>query len=171
MLECVDSDTGKVIRITQSVAIIEFLEDAFPDTKAIYPRDKAQKARVKEMVEIVNSGIQPLQSSAYLQGLEEKTGGGLNATAQAQEVIHKGLLQLERLVKESRKEFSGPFCAGSFSPTTADFFVIAQIANGRRYGVNIDDSTFPLLVEVEKMVKETNWYESSSPEAQPDFEA
>lgn len=50
ILECIDNDTGETIRIFQSVAIIEFIHEAFPESgSSLYPSDVVAKARVREI--------------------------------------------------------------------------------------------------------------------------
>jgi glutathione S-transferase len=56
---------GEVIRLTQSMAILDFLEEIAPNP-SIYPADPLAKARAKQVAEIINSGIQPLQNLAIL---------------------------------------------------------------------------------------------------------
>src|SRR5947208_539183 len=50
----------------ESVAIIEYLDERFPDPP-LYPRDPWRRARVRQLVELVNSGIQPMQNLTVLQ--------------------------------------------------------------------------------------------------------
>ena len=166
-LECIDSETGRTIRLSQSIAIIAFLEDNFPDKRSIYPKHAIQRARVKEMAEIVNSGIQPLQNLFYLERLEIKSGGTISTKDQAHDVIKKGLEMLEGLARQHQIDFCGPCCAGTFAPTLADFCVLPQLVNARRVNVNVD-SVCPHLLRVENMLKDTSWYKLSSPQAQPD---
>src|SRR5215471_12817612 len=47
--------------LTQSMAILEYLEEVFP-APALLPADPWQRARVRQLAEVVNSGIQPLQN-------------------------------------------------------------------------------------------------------------
>lgn len=56
---------GEIARITQSMAILDFLEDIAP-YPSIYPADPLTKARAKQIAEIVNSGIQPIQNLSIL---------------------------------------------------------------------------------------------------------
>lgn len=168
MLECFDKERGRSIRLTQSIAIVDFLEDAVPGRKSIYPRDLEQKARVKEMAELVNASIQPLQNVFYLERLERSSNGYIKATDEARNVVGNGLQALERMAAELRSKFGGPYCGGSFSPTLADFCVLPQLANARRYSVEVD-TICPTLVSAENLSKSTDWYKSSCPEAQPDY--
>jgi len=61
-LEFEDSTTGRTSTLSQSMAIIEFLEEAFPSRKQLFPDDPGLRATVRQMAEVVNSGIQPLQN-------------------------------------------------------------------------------------------------------------
>src|SRR5690349_17047688 len=50
-------EAGATVRLTQSVAIIEYLEERWP-SPGLFPRDPLARARLREAVEIVNSGVQ-----------------------------------------------------------------------------------------------------------------
>lgn len=136
VLECTDTQTGRTIKLTQSVAIIDFLEDIVPH-KSLYPVDVEHKAKVREMVQIVNSGIQPLQSISYLERLEQKSNGSISAVDEAREACQKGLAHLEDLANQLHSDFGGVYCAGTFSPSLADFYVFPQLVNARRYKVDV----------------------------------
>src|SRR3982751_3762844 len=56
---------GRLHRLTQSVAIAEFLEERYP-TPALLPVDALARAHVRQLVELVTSGIQPFQNSGTL---------------------------------------------------------------------------------------------------------
>jgi maleylacetoacetate isomerase len=47
--------------LTESVAIIEWLEERFPEKK-LFPHDDILRAQTRALVELVNAGIQPLQN-------------------------------------------------------------------------------------------------------------
>jgi len=166
--ECFDTEMEKVIRLTQSIAIVDFLEDGLPGRKSIYPRDLEQKMKVKEMVEIVNAGIQPLQNKFYLERLEVSSNGTISAAREAHDIIEKGLRTIETIAQELQSTFGGMFCAGTFSPTLADFCVLPQLVNARRCNVEVS-SVCPTLVSVESISKNAQWYMSSRPQAQPDY--
>jgi maleylpyruvate isomerase len=58
-------EDGTTVRLTQSVAIIEYIEEREPDPPLL-PRAALTRARVREAVEIVNAGTQPLQNTSLL---------------------------------------------------------------------------------------------------------
>jgi len=58
--------------LLQSVAIMEYLEEKYPD-HPILPKDLIQRARVRQAAEIINSGIQPLQNLTVLKKISDDT--------------------------------------------------------------------------------------------------
>src|SRR5258708_15107310 len=62
-------DTGKEEHIGQSIAILEFLEDSFPniDGCPLLPLTPYERARIRQAVQIIASDSQPLQNLSNLQ--------------------------------------------------------------------------------------------------------
>ena len=58
-------------RFTQSLAIIEYLDETFPDHRLI-PRDPVDRARVRMLSQIIACDIQPLQNTSTTLYLKEK---------------------------------------------------------------------------------------------------
>src|SRR5689334_10946718 len=54
-------DDGRPLRLTQSIAIIEYLDERFPE-RPLLPAAREDRARARELAEIVNSGMQPMQN-------------------------------------------------------------------------------------------------------------
>jgi maleylacetoacetate isomerase len=166
-LEYIDTVSDTPVCITQSVAIIEFLDKAFPSRRQMFPSDPADKAAALEMVEVINAGTQPLQNIFFLRAIEVKSGGKVLAVDEARRVIEYGLLALELLVKKRLDVYKGPYCLGTFSPSVVDAFLIPQMYNARRFEVDVD-RICPILVAVEKLCLEHAWFVSSHPSSQPD---
>ncbi len=119
-------------RITQSLAIIEYLDETFPGTRLI-PKDPVDRARVRMLSQIIACDIQPLQNTSTTRYLKEKLH--LDDAAVAgwlREWITRGLdafnAQLER------DHLSGRFCHGD-TPTMADCCLVPQIFAADRFGV------------------------------------
>ncbi|GKY92466.1 hypothetical protein MPSEU_000217000 [Mayamaea pseudoterrestris] len=167
-LECVDNVSGISLTLTQSVAIIEFLDMAFLTRRQLFPSDSADKAAALEMVEVINSGTQPLQNIFFLRAIEVKSGGQVVAVDEAKRVIEYGLLTLESLVKKRLEVCKGPYCLGSFSPTVVDAFLVPQMYNARRFEVDVE-RICPTLVAIDKLCFVHAWFKPSHPSAQPDF--
>jgi len=173
-LECTDLVTGATIRVTQSLAIIEFLEEAFPEAPSVYPGTAAQRARAREIAEIINSGIQPIQNLAMLRQVKTAVlvgGDGTETDSRglAKNAIVKGLVAIEALVLESQSDGSaGPFAAGTFAPSIADLCLVPQLYNARRFGVDVE-SSYPTLAKVVALLeRQFSAVRDAAPEKMPD---
>jgi len=168
LLQVTDRRTGKKLYLSQSIAIIEFLDDSFPARKSLLPKDPQEKAAAREMVEVINAGIQPQQNIVMLQHFEKLSEGKINAVEQSKVANERGLIALEELVTRHHKGLSvGPYCLGNFSPTIVDIVLVPQMFNARRFGVNVVEMC-PVLVEIEKECLKHEWFEVSHPANQPD---
>jgi len=175
-VECTDSVTGETLRITQSLAIIEFLDEAFPDSASVYPGSAAQRARAREIAEIVNSGIQPIQNLSMLRQVKTAVlvgGDGTETDSRglAKDAIVKGLAAIEALILETQKTGGatvGPFAAGTFSPSVADICLVPQLYNARRFAVDVE-ALFPSVVAVVALLeKQFPVVAEAAPEKMPD---
>ncbi|MCS6856264.1 MAG: maleylacetoacetate isomerase [Sandaracinaceae bacterium] len=146
--------------IAQSVAIIEFLEELFPEPP-LFPRDPFWRARARELVEIINSGIQPHQNLTPTRMIDALVpGAGLK---HAQHFNRIGLQALEERVRES----AGRYAIGD-EITVADVFIVPQLTSARRFEVDL--SPYPTLLAIEANLASHPAFESARPERQPDYE-
>ena len=147
---------------TESVAIIELLEDLFP-TPRLFPEDPRHRARVRAMVETVASGIQPLQN---LRVLERASASQDERTAWARAFNELGLSALEQLmIAHEALGVRGPFAYGA-APTAADVFLLPQVVSARRFGV--DMTKFPRVAGAADALAATPAAKAAAPEVQPD---
>jgi fumarylacetoacetase len=167
LLEVTDRRTGQQLYLSQSIAIIEFLDEAFPARRSLLPKDPQERAIAREMVELINAGTQPLQNVVLLRELEEKSEGKINAAERSKAVNEHSLIALEVLVKRHRTESSGPYCLGSYSPTVVDAVLVPQMFNARRFGVDVTELC-PELVAIETECLGHPWFQTSHPGKQPD---
>jgi len=151
-------DGGQVRLIHQSVAIIEYLEERYPDRPRLLPDSPAERAFVRELVELVNSGIQPYQNLQVLQKVKRDYQG--DETAWARHFITQGLRGVEARVRSH-----GTFCAGS-DVTLADVFLIPQLYGARRFGVDLAE--FPGLTRVEAACEALAAFQQAHADRQPD---
>jgi maleylacetoacetate isomerase len=149
-------DDGRVL--TQSVAIIEFLEEKFP-LPSLFPSEKYERAKMRELVEIVNAGIQPSQNLSLLLRLEELQSGA--KLAWGKEVITKGLHALEKKAIQTSGDF---LIANQF--TAADCCLIPQLYNARRF--KCDLSQLPTLLRIEDNCKKLDFFAAATPGEQFD---
>ena len=170
LLECTCTANGKQIRIVQSLAIITFLDDVFPTRKPLLPKDAAKKAATLAIVETVNSAIQPWQNVFFLEELSSLSDGKIHSNDIAKSVNEKGLQTLEVLIQTYRNQnplATGPYSMGTFSPGLVDAFLIPQMYNARRFGVDVD-SMYPTLATIVMVCSTHPWFEQSHPNVQPD---
>jgi maleylpyruvate isomerase len=115
---------------------------------------------VRELAQLVNSGIQPLQNLTVQQRLRE---AGVDPLPVVHGFVTTGLGALERRARAG----AGPFLAGE-APTMADLYLVPQLYASRRVGVNVDD--FPTLREIELRCEGLPAFQRAHPDAQPDRE-
>jgi maleylpyruvate isomerase len=149
-------DDGR--RITQSMAIIAYLDERFP-APLLLPADAWLRARARQLAEMVNAGIQPLQNLDTLLRVKHELGG--DAEAWARHFIGRGLGALELAAAET----AGTYLVGE-APSLADLYLVPQLYNARRYGVEL--APFPLLVRVEAACAALPAFQAAHPDAQPD---
>lgn len=152
-------EDGEVRRLTQSLAILQYLEAIAP-SHSLVPHDPWKAARAWEIAEIVNSGIQPLQN---LTTLERAEATGRSRAEWARPVIVRGLTAIERLVRASGSRF----CVGD-SPSVADVCVIPQLYNARRF--EIDLTPFEALRAIDERCESIDAFVAAHPDNQPDRE-
>ncbi len=152
-------DGGETIRLVQSMAIIEYIDERFP-TPALLPAAAKDRAHVRALAELVNSGIQPLQNTSTFDQLKKH---GVQIQPWARLFVERGLGALERLAASR----AGAFMFAD-SPSLADIFLVPQLYNARRYGVPLD--AFPTLVRAEANAQALPAFRAAQPEAQLDAE-
>lgn len=152
-------DGGRTIRLVQSMAIIEYLDERFPEPPLL-PASAQGRAQVRALAELVNSGIQPLQNTSTFNELKKH---GVAAEPWARTFIEKGLTALEQLAAPH----AGAFLFGD-SPSLADVYLVPQLYNARRFGVPLD--AFATLTRAEANAQALQAFRAAVPEAQPDAE-
>lgn len=144
--------------LVQSVAILEWLEESYP-TPALLPSSSRDRAHVRALVEVVNSGIQPLQNMATLK--QVRTYAGADDKAWAKLFLDKGLQALQELARPR----AGRYLFGD-TVTLADCLLVPQLYGARRFGADL--SAVPLLVDVETRLNELPAVQAAAASRQPD---
>jgi maleylpyruvate isomerase len=151
------SSDGHPLRIAQSMAILEYLEERHP-TPALLPASAWMRARARQLAEIVNSGIQPLQNLYTQQRLKD---AGADAEAWNRHFITRGLAALEETALATAKTF----LVGD-ALSFADVYLVPQLYNARRFGVDL--APYPTLTRVEGQCVALPAFQTAHPDAQPD---
>jgi maleylpyruvate isomerase len=158
-------DTGREILI-QSPAIIEWLEEKYPDPPLL-PRAPQRRAHVRALAAIVGCDIHPVNNKRILDYLRGQFGADDEAiNAWAGTWISAGFDAYEALLAADQRR--GRFSAGD-SPTLADVYLIPQIESARRFKVDL--SRWPLIAEVEQACMALEAFQKAAPRQQPDAPA
>ena len=145
-------------RIAQSMAIIEYLEERFPDPPLL-PSEPWARARARQLAEIVNAGIQPLQNTSVTAHVRDVLGADPNEWLR--HFILRGLRALER----SAAETAGTFLVGG-QPSIADVCLVPQLYSARRF--HVDVTAFPILLRAEAAAAALPAFAAAHADVQPD---
>jgi maleylpyruvate isomerase len=151
---------GESRRVSQSLAIIELLEELYPNPPLL-PSTPLGRARVRQLAEVVNAGIQPLQNR-YVAGQVRKLGG--SSEGFARHFIGRGLVALEALARET----AGGYLVGD-AVTLADLVLVPELYVARRMGVELGE--MPTLLRVEAALVDLPAFAAAHPRRQPDTPA
>jgi maleylpyruvate isomerase len=152
-------EEGKTVLLPQSVAIVEYLEERYP-TPALFPKSRLARARMRAMVEVVNSGMQPLHNLQVLGYVKDTLKG--DAKAWAETWIGKGLDALEAMAKDT----AGTFMLGD-EFTFADACLLPQLYGARRFA-SVDPARVPTLTRIDAHCHTLDFVKKATPEQQPD---
>jgi maleylpyruvate isomerase len=155
-------DNGGIL--TQSLAIIEYLEERYPKPPLL-PADPADRALVRSMALVVACEIHPIQNLRVLVHLKkhlQQSEDDLNRWAR--HWIDLGLTALEQMTATPKH---GKFCFDD-TPTLADICLVPQLVNARRFGCDL--SAYPTLLQIEKACIALPAFVNAAPEKQPDAE-
>jgi maleylpyruvate isomerase len=150
-------EDGQLRRLTQSLAIIDYLE-AYAPSPPLFPRAPFLRARARQLAEIINAGTQPLQNSGVLARVKSL---GADEAAWARHYIARGLGALELVAKET----AGAFLIGE-AVSVADVLLVPQLYNARRFSVPLEP--YPLLGRIEASCVTLPAFADSHPDKQPD---
>ena len=147
--------------LTQSPAILEWLEEAHP-VPPLLPADPVGRATVRAMAALVGCDIHPLNNLRVGKALRETFGADQAAIdAWAARWIAPGFAALETQVARH----GHGWCFGD-TPTLADCYLIPQIYSARRFNVALD--AFPRLLAIEAAAAHHPAFVAAHPDNQPD---
>jgi maleylpyruvate isomerase len=148
--------------LTQSLAIIEWLDETFPEPPLL-PQDALRRAKVRAFALAIACDVHPVQNLKVLARLRQLGIAEEQVTEWAAWANREGLAACETLIAGE----AGPFCFGA-APTIADLCLVPQLANARRFGVDLQ--AFPRLLRAEAAAKALQAFADAAPERQPDAE-
>lgn len=155
-------DTGEQV-LTQSPAIIEWLEEKYP-TPALLPSDIDARAHVRALAAIVGCDVHPINNRRILEYLRKQLGANEDAiNAWCGTWITDGFNAYEALLAADKNR--GAFSYGN-SPGLADVYLVPQIEGARRFKVDL--TQWPLILSVEAACLELDAFKNAAPMQQPD---
>jgi len=151
--------------ITQSLAIIEYLNEIVPEPPLL-PKDAYGRARCRELAYVVACDIHPVNNLRVGQYIKRtfKTQDE-DVFAWQRHWITVGFGALEKMLASSPD--TGKFCHGD-TPTIADICLIPQVANARR--VKLEIETWPTIARIEAQALTLPAFDAALPKNQPDAE-
>lgn len=127
--------------LTQSLAIIEYLDERYP-TPALLPEDLLAKAQVRAMAQQIAVDIHPLNNLRVLNYLKDNFDcSDSKKTQWISHWIAQGFTAVEQTLAEQNKpmgQSDNIYCFGS-QPSLADICLIPQVYNAKRFGVAMQD--------------------------------
>jgi maleylacetoacetate isomerase/maleylpyruvate isomerase len=156
-------DSGQ--SLTQSVAIIEYLEEVYP-LPPLLPSDALGRARVRALAQSVACEIHPLNNLRVLKYLVSDMGvSAADKTRWYAHWVRQGLEAFERQLSTGP---AGVFCHGD-TPTLADCLLVPQIFNAQRFNVPLNG-----LVRVQAVFDacmQLDAFSQTQPDACPDAQS
>lgn len=144
--------------LLQSPAIIEYLEEAYPQP-ALLPYGAEARARVRAVAAIIGCDVHPLHNVSVLNQLRQL---GHDETQVNQWIAHwisQGLAAVEQLMGDDG------FCFGA-APGLADVYLIPQLYAAERF--NIDLAAYPRIRRVAALAEQHPAFSQAHPARQPD---
>jgi maleylacetoacetate isomerase len=161
LLPTLELDDGT--RLTQSLAIIEYLDEKHPQPELI-PHEAKARARVRSLSYLVASEIHPVNNLRVLQHLKRALGQNEEQiNTWYRHWIADGLAKLESELSGGR----GKFCHGD-TPTMADCCLVPQIFNAKRYQSEL--APYPNTMRVFEACMQLEAFDRAQPSKQPDAE-
>ncbi|HEY8683506.1 MAG TPA: maleylacetoacetate isomerase [Rhodanobacter sp.] len=151
--------------VTQSLAIMEYLDETHPELEAaLLPVDARGRARVRALAMVVACDIHPLGNLRVLNQLESQFGADETQRAEwSRHWIAAGLKALEAMLIDNAA--TGRYCHGE-TPSMADACLVPQFYNALRWKLPLDD--YPTLQRIYQACNELEAFQQAAPEAQSD---
>lgn len=151
--------------LTQSLAIIEYLDDLHPEVRLL-PADAVGRARVRELSLAIACDIHPLNNLRVLKYLSDTLAiTAEQKTTWYQHWTRLGLDALEQRLQHDNA--TGHFSHGN-SPTIIDCCLVPQIYNAKRF--NCDLSEYKTINRIVEHCETLDAFNRARPDVQQDAE-
>lgn len=161
----IDETAGAASALTQSLAIIEYLDETHPEPPLL-PRNARDRAYVRGIALSIACDIHPLNNLRVLRYLIRELHVGEEAkNTWYRHWCEQGLAALETTLARDKR--AGVFCFGD-TPTLADCCLVPQIANAQRLDCNL--SGMPTIMRINDACLALESFANAEPAKQPDAE-
>ena len=152
--------------LTQSLAILEYLEETHPQPPLL-PADALGRARVRALACTVACDIHPVNNLRVLNYLRDTLYA--DDAARSNWALHWMALGLRALEQHLAREPATGLCCHGDTPTLADCCLVPQLFNARRFGLDL--APYPTLVRIDQHCAALPAFATAHPAQQPDAPA
>ena len=150
--------------LQQSLAIIEYLDEAYPNTEPLLPSDPKSRGVVRAMAQMVACDLHPLNNLSVLNYL--KSSVGVNETG-VNEWYRHWVAETFKALEVMVSRFGGVYCFGD-NVSLVDVCLVPQVYNAVRF--NCDLTRYPTLSAINTRLLDDPAFRDAMPENQPDAE-
>lgn len=149
------------VQLGQSVAIMEYLDETYP-AYPLMPSAPEERARVRQIVNMIACDTHPLNNLRVLNYLEQELGQSKTARdAWYRHWIDETFTALEQLLMTT----AGVYCVGN-EVTLADCMLVPQVYNAHRFNMTLDD--YPTIARIVANCEQLQAFIKAAPANQPD---
>lgn len=151
------------IKISQATAILEYLEEAYPEVPLL-PESSPDRAWIRQLVNIIACDIQPLNNISVLTRLKiQFKANQESVNAWYAYWINLGFAAIESVLKD---QVGNGLCCFGGTPTMADIYLIPQVWNALRFNVSL--SAYPNIMRIYDHCMMQEAFQLAAPEQQED---
>ena len=151
------------VRLAQSMAIIEYLEESYPDPPLL-PADTVERAQTRAIAQLIACDIHPLNNTRVLDYLNEELSVDEERRKKwYRHWVEAGFTALEQVLED--RPGRSIFCIGD-TPTLADVCLVPQVFNAQRF--KCDMSVYPRIAAIHENCMKLPAFDAAQPSKQPD---
>lgn len=155
-------DDENDITLNQSLSIIEYLDECYPEPFTLLPKHPVERARVRALAMDIACDIQPITNLRVAQWLKQEfEASDAQIKAWMCHWMGKGFSAIEQRLQTQ----AGKYCF-DFTVSLADVCLVPQVYNATRYG--LDMSAYPLISRIVDNCNQLDAFNKALPENQPD---
>lgn len=153
----------KDLVITQSAAILDYLEDKYPE-RPLLPSTMRERARVRSFTQAITADIHPLNTIRVYRYQRDRQGLDYDSRRRwFQDWMSSGFEALESLLADHPD--TGDFCHGN-QPTLMDVLLVPQVYNAEQYALDL--SPYPTIRRIYRTCLTLAAFQAAGPQTQPD---